>query len=67
MTTAHGVPVTTPARTAVDLACERPLPEPVVALDAFLAARRTTVDALVALVDDCAAAGVSAQRGAHCS
>jgi hypothetical protein len=39
---AHGVPVTTPARTAVDLACERSLPEAVVAVDAFLAARRTT-------------------------
>lgn len=69
VTTAHGVPVTTPARTAVDLACERPLPEAVVALDAFLAARRTTVDALLALLDECAGRrGVrTARRALHLS
>jgi very-short-patch-repair endonuclease len=41
-----GTPVTTPRRTAFDLARRPPLPEAVVAVDAMLAARLVTIDDL---------------------
>jgi AbiEi antitoxin C-terminal domain/Protein of unknown function (DUF559) len=64
VTTRYGLPVTTPARTAIDIARDRPFMNGVVTTDSALRDRKTSKTALAAVLDACSGwpGTLSAQR-----